>query len=156
MRPGIEPESSWILVGFFTLLRHNRNSLILKFNLESTLGCQDQQVSRDHMQPSCRALFGPSLVSPFSLTLSQAICPAGSPGVTEQFTCLCQPAPAQLHCCVTWGESVNTCVPQSPHLLKRCLGVPVMAQWLTHPTRNHGVVGLIPGLDQWVKDPVLL
>ena len=35
-------------------------------------------------------------------------------------------------------------------------GVPVMAQWLTNPTRNHEVVGLIPGLAQWVKDPVLL
>ena len=28
-----------------------------------------------------------------------------------------------------------------------------MAQWLTNLTRNHEVVGLIPGLAQWVKDP---
>ena len=34
--------------------------------------------------------------------------------------------------------------------------VPVVEQWLTNPTRNHEVVGLIPGLAQWVKDPVLL
>ena len=27
-------------------------------------------------------------------------------------------------------------------------GVPVVAQWLMTPTRNHGVVGLIPGLVQ--------
>ena len=26
----------------------------------------------------------------------------------------------------------------------------------TNPTKNHEVVGLIPGLAQWVKDPVLL
>ena len=31
-----------------------------------------------------------------------------------------------------------------------------MVWWLTNPTRNHEVVCLIPGLAQWVKDPVLL
>ena len=31
-----------------------------------------------------------------------------------------------------------------------------MAQWLTNPTRNHEVVGSIPGLSQWVGDPALL
>ena len=28
-----------------------------------------------------------------------------------------------------------------------------MEQWLTNPTRNHEVSGLIPGLAQWVWDP---
>ena len=35
-------------------------------------------------------------------------------------------------------------------------GVPVVAQWLTNPSRNHEVAGSIPGLVQWVKHPVLL
>ena len=34
-------------------------------------------------------------------------------------------------------------------------GVPVMVQWLTNLTRNHVVVGSIPGLHQWVKDLAL-
>ena len=34
-------------------------------------------------------------------------------------------------------------------------GVPVMVQWLMNPTRNHEVVGSIPGLAKWVKDPAL-
>ena len=33
-----------------------------------------------------------------------------------------------------------------------CLGVPVVGQWVTNPTGNHEVAGLIPGLAQWVKD----
>ena len=45
--------------------------------------------------------------------------------------------------------------PPGRGILNEGLGVPLVAQWLTNPTRNHDVVGSIPGLAQWVEDPVL-
>ena len=34
-------------------------------------------------------------------------------------------------------------------------GVPVVAQWLTNPTRNHEVAGLVPAPAQWVNNLAL-
>ena len=39
------------------------------------------------------------------------------------------------------------------HIL--AIGVPVVAQWLTNPTRNHEVAGSVPALAQWVNDLAL-
>ena len=36
------------------------------------------------------------------------------------------------------------------------LGVPVVVQWLTNPTRNHEFAGWVPGLAQCVKFLALL
>ena len=41
--------------------------------------------------------------------------------------------------------------------IQKCLGVPVVVQWLMNPTRNHEVSsGSIPGLAEWVGDLALL
>ena len=41
------------------------------------------------------------------------------------------------------------------YLIKTHLGVPLVAQGVTNPTSTHEDVGSIPGLAQWIKDPVL-
>ena len=51
-----------------------------------------------------------------------------------------------------WLQGGNPCKQQ---LNTAWVGVPVVAQWLTNPTKNHDVAGWIPGLAQWVDDPTL-
>ena len=41
------------------------------------------------------------------------------------------------------------------HIKSSGIGVPVVAQWLTNPTRNHEVAGSVPALAQWVDHLVL-
>lgn len=57
------------------------------------------------------------------------------------------------------GEGMESHVwqgePSTGRLIKANPGAPVVAQWLTNLTRNHGVAGSTPGLAQWVGDPVL-
>ena len=40
-------------------------------------------------------------------------------------------------------------------LKNKYIGVPVVVQWLTNPTRSHEVAGSVPALAQWVNDPAL-
>ena len=54
-----------------------------------------------------------------------------------------------------WGENFQALFDLISIYYQDHWGVAVVAQWLTNPTRNHEVVGLIPGLAQWVKDPTL-
>ena len=54
-----------------------------------------------------------------------------------------------------WGTVLWELWDKDIEILNRDTGVPVVAQWLTNPTRNHEVAGLIPALAQWVKNPAL-
>ena len=57
--------------------------------------------------------------------------------------------------CPCWAAKNRAVVPDWERerlALTDIWGVSIVAQWLTNPTRNHEISGLIPGLAQWVKD----
>ena len=54
-----------------------------------------------------------------------------------------------------WLHNTNKMVHPDKQLKILKVGVPTVAQWLTNLTSIHEDSGLIPGLAQWVKDPVL-
>ena len=58
---------------------------------------------------------------------------------------------------VYFHRKSQLCGPARIDLIQKSktLGVPVVAQWLTNPTRNHEVAGLVPALAQRVDDPAL-
>ena len=70
-------------------------------------------------------------------------------GLGHVIAFLCLPVFTILHPLFLPGPHYNKFV------LKIHPGVPVVAQWLTNPTRNHEVAGSVPALAQWVNDPAL-
>ena len=52
-------------------------------------------------------------------------------------------------------QDIATLISDKIDFKMKAIGVPVVAQWLMNPTRTHEVMGLIPGLAQWVKDLAL-
>ena len=49
----------------------------------------------------------------------------------------------------------STTVKKLTWILEENVGVPIMAQSLTNPTRNHEVAGSVPALAKWVNEPAL-
>ena len=75
------------------------------------------------------------------------LCPAGDiAGSTDMVSALVE---------LTLWEQREESSEYATWLKRHFPGVPVVAQWLTNPTSNHEVSGLIPGLAQWVKDLAL-
>ena len=66
-------------------------------------------------------------------------------------------------CCgsaVTNPTSIHGCGPKKKKKVKSTrihyLGVPMVAQQVKNPASIHEAAGSIPGLAQWIRDPVLL
>ena len=73
----------------------------------------------------------------------------------EKDTCTCVFIAALFTMAKTWKQPK---CPSTDEWIKKMWyrGVPVVAQWLTNPTRNHEFSGLVPGLAQWVKSGIAM
>ena len=56
---------------------------------------------------------------------------------------------------MTWVNLEHIMLSEINQTEKDKEGIPIVAQRLTNPTRNHEVAGSVPALAQWVKDPAL-
>ena len=45
---------------------------------------------------------------------------------------------------------------KSKQIKRKQVGLPIVAQGVMNPARNHEVAVSMPGLAQWVEDPVML
>ena len=116
-------------------------------------------------------MYGNKILNPLSVKVRKKRGPGGreASGSSDKGNTTATPSPSfkkglygdTLCMCTESVHPLNMHIPICPlqqrngGIKKLKSGVPVVAQWLTNPTRNHEVSGSVPALAQWVKVPVL-